>query len=243
MPPEAGEIMTSFLMSGDCCRIRIEFLHDSIRAHIGSRSEELQERFVAGECSIRKLVPFSNPCTRKWNIGGHSNRLPQDAVSRSAFELRFKDIVGETPPEYLTSWRMQKTTGLLQKGDKKLFEVAESMSPIPTLQQSVQANIRCRAHEYRRNANGPLELLPTFRGALLFQTRRSLLPRRAGPHKPSTALGLPCTKPATRVRRLGFASPLGLAACPVAVRAVECRIPTGDRVVLQAERYDTIVDL
>jgi AraC-like DNA-binding protein len=45
-------------------------------------------------------------------------------MSRSAFAVRFKDLVGETPLEYLTGWRMQKATGLLQKGDKKLFEVS-----------------------------------------------------------------------------------------------------------------------
>jgi AraC-like DNA-binding protein len=48
-------------------------------------------------------------------------------MSRSAFAVRFKDLVGETPLEYLTGWRMQKATGLLQKGDKKLFEVAKSV--------------------------------------------------------------------------------------------------------------------
>jgi AraC-like DNA-binding protein len=35
-------------------------------------------------------------------------------MSRSAFAVRFKDLVGETPLEYLTGWRMQKATGLLQ---------------------------------------------------------------------------------------------------------------------------------
>jgi hypothetical protein len=48
-------------------------------------------------------------------------------MSRSAFAVRFKDLVGETPLEYLTGWRMRKATGLLQKGDKKLFEVAKSV--------------------------------------------------------------------------------------------------------------------
>ena len=47
--------------------------------------------------------------------------------SRSAFALRFKEMVGETPLEYLTNWRMQKATRLLQKGDKKLIDVARSV--------------------------------------------------------------------------------------------------------------------
>jgi AraC-like DNA-binding protein len=48
-------------------------------------------------------------------------------MSRSAFALRFKEMVGETPLEYLTNWRMQKATPLLQKDDKKLIDVARSV--------------------------------------------------------------------------------------------------------------------
>jgi AraC-like DNA-binding protein len=44
-----------------------------------------------------------------------------------AFALRFKELVGETPLEYLTSWRMQKAAALLQKGDRKLIDVARSV--------------------------------------------------------------------------------------------------------------------
>jgi AraC-like DNA-binding protein len=36
-------------------------------------------------------------------------------------------MVGETPLEYLTNWRMQKAATLLQKGDKKLIDVARSV--------------------------------------------------------------------------------------------------------------------
>jgi AraC-like DNA-binding protein len=48
-------------------------------------------------------------------------------MSRSAFALRFKELLGETPLEYLTNWRMYKATGLLREGDRKLFEVAKSV--------------------------------------------------------------------------------------------------------------------
>ena len=49
-------------------------------------------------------------------------------MSRSAFASRFKELVGETPLEYLTAWRMQKATMLLQKSDRKLIDVARSVS-------------------------------------------------------------------------------------------------------------------
>ena len=41
-------------------------------------------------------------------------------MSRSAFAARFKELVGETPLEYLTGWRMQKATALLRNNGKKL---------------------------------------------------------------------------------------------------------------------------
>jgi AraC-like DNA-binding protein len=48
-------------------------------------------------------------------------------MSRSAFALGFKQLLGETPLEYLTNWRMYKATGLLQEDHRKLFEVANSV--------------------------------------------------------------------------------------------------------------------
>jgi AraC-like DNA-binding protein len=48
-------------------------------------------------------------------------------MSRSAFALRFKQLLGQAPLEYVTEWRMQKAVQLLQERDKKLFEVAKSV--------------------------------------------------------------------------------------------------------------------
>jgi transcriptional regulator GlxA family with amidase domain len=48
-------------------------------------------------------------------------------MSRSAFAAKFKELVGETPLEYLTNWRMHKATALLRKGDEKLFNVAKAV--------------------------------------------------------------------------------------------------------------------
>lgn len=45
-------------------------------------------------------------------------------MSRSAFALRFRELVGEAPLEYLTRWRMYQAGRLLRDGSKKLFEVA-----------------------------------------------------------------------------------------------------------------------
>jgi AraC-like DNA-binding protein len=48
-------------------------------------------------------------------------------MSRSAFAARFKELLGQTPLEYVTEWRMQKAMQLLQQRDQKLIDVARSV--------------------------------------------------------------------------------------------------------------------
>ncbi|HEY2467584.1 MAG TPA: AraC family transcriptional regulator [Terracidiphilus sp.] len=48
-------------------------------------------------------------------------------MSRSAFAVRFKVLLGQTPLEYVTEWRMQKAMQLLEQRDKKLINVARSV--------------------------------------------------------------------------------------------------------------------
>ena len=48
-------------------------------------------------------------------------------MSRSAFAARFKELLGQTPLEYVTGWRMQRAMRLLAQRDKKLIDVARSV--------------------------------------------------------------------------------------------------------------------
>jgi len=48
-------------------------------------------------------------------------------MSRSAFAARFKELLGQTPLEYVTEWRMQKAMQYLEQRDKKLIDVARSV--------------------------------------------------------------------------------------------------------------------
>jgi AraC-like DNA-binding protein len=46
------------------------------------------------------------------------------SMSRSAFAVRFKELLGQTPLEYVTEWRMQKAIQILRQRDRKLIDVA-----------------------------------------------------------------------------------------------------------------------
>jgi AraC-like DNA-binding protein len=59
-----------------------------------------------------------------WTVGSLAEAA---GMSRSAFAARFKELLGQTPLEYVTEWRMQKAMQLLQQRDKKLIDVARSV--------------------------------------------------------------------------------------------------------------------
>ena len=62
------------------------------------------------------------------NTPGTVESLAEAAgMSRSAFAARFKELLGQTPLEYVTEWRMQKAIQLLEQRDTKLLDVARSV--------------------------------------------------------------------------------------------------------------------
>lgn len=99
----------------------------ALRAHIESKS---------GSCNSGLLRAFFDPhigvalksmhgkVEAPWTV---ESLAAASGMSRSAFAMRFKEMVGETPLEYLTTWRMQKAASLLRKGDQKLIDVARSV--------------------------------------------------------------------------------------------------------------------
>jgi transcriptional regulator GlxA family with amidase domain len=99
----------------------------SIRAHIASRSESCKKgllRAIFDPQIGAALNSMHEKVEGPWTV---ESLAAACGMSRSAFAVRFKELVGETPLEYLTSWRMHKATALLHQGDKKLFEVAKSV--------------------------------------------------------------------------------------------------------------------
>ncbi len=98
-----------------------------IRAHFGSRSEVCRSGLLHAIFDPQigaALKAMHENVEEPWTV---ESLAAACGMSRSAFAARFKELVGETPLEYLTNWRMHKAAALLRKGDRKLFEVAKSV--------------------------------------------------------------------------------------------------------------------
>lgn len=82
-------------------------------------------------------------------------------MSRSAFALRFKEIVGDTPLEYLTRWRIYKAALLLREGRKKLIDVANAVGydSDGAFNKTFKRMVGVTPGEYRRMTGGSLESL------------------------------------------------------------------------------------
>ena len=79
-------------------------------------------------------------------------------MSRSAFAARFKELLGQTPLEYVTEWRMQKAIQLLERRDKKLPEVARLVGyeSDAALSKAFKRVVRANPGEYlRRGVKDP----------------------------------------------------------------------------------------
>jgi len=61
---------------------------------------------------------------RSWSVAS----LAREArMSRSAFALRFKTVLGQTPLEYLTKWRMYKAGGMIRANHLSFSDVASAI--------------------------------------------------------------------------------------------------------------------
>ena len=97
-----------------------------LRAHIASRPERNKGwlRAVFDPQIGTALTAFHKRVGAPWTVESLSEAA---GVSRSAFAVRFKELLGQTPLEYVTEWRMQKAMHLLEQRDKKLIDVARSV--------------------------------------------------------------------------------------------------------------------
>jgi AraC-like DNA-binding protein len=98
-----------------------------LRAHIASCSESCKNGWLRAVFNPQvgvALKSMHEKVEAPWTV---ESLAAACGMSRSAFAVQFKELLVETPLEYLTSWRMHKATALLRRDNKKLFEVAKSV--------------------------------------------------------------------------------------------------------------------
>jgi AraC-like DNA-binding protein len=125
-----------------------------VRAHIASSSASCQSGWLRAIFDPKigaALKAMHESVENPWTV---ETLAVAANMSRSAFALRFKELLGETPLEYLTNWRMYKATGLLQEDDKKLFEVAKSVGydSDAAFSKAFKRVLGVAPREYRRSA-------------------------------------------------------------------------------------------
>jgi len=98
----------------------------ALRAHIASGSERNKGwlRAIFDPQIGNALSAIHERLSTPWMVESLAGAA---GMSRSAFAVRFKELLGQSPLEYVTEWRMQKAMQLLQQRDKKLIDVARSV--------------------------------------------------------------------------------------------------------------------
>ncbi len=130
----------------------------TLRAHIASGSESCKRGWLRAifdpqiGAALRSVHANVNS---PWTV---DSLAAAAGMSRSAFAVRFKELLGQTPLEYVTEWRMQKAIRLLQQRGKKLIEVAQSVGydSDAAFSKAFKRVVGLAPGEYRRNDLDPL---------------------------------------------------------------------------------------
>jgi AraC-like DNA-binding protein len=104
-------------------RLADMILVHAIRAYIASGVSPTSGWLIAfGNVQIRAaLLSMHSDIARRWSVEDLAIRA---GMSRSSFAVRFKELVGEPPLEYLTKWRMYKAGALVREGNYGLADIA-----------------------------------------------------------------------------------------------------------------------
>jgi AraC-like DNA-binding protein len=125
-----------------------------VRAQIASSSETCKSGWLRAIFDSRigaALKAMHERVENPWTV---ETLAAAAGMSRSAFALRFKQLLGETPLEYLTDWRMHKAIGLMEENNRKLFEVAKSVGydSDAAFSKAFKRVLGMAPKEYRRSA-------------------------------------------------------------------------------------------
>src|SRR5258706_6825932 len=107
-------------------RLTDVFFLQAIRSYM-SQNKDCASHWLraVGDPQIgRALTAMHGNMARLWTV---EDLAAEGGMSRAGFAMRFKQLVGETPLEYLTRWRMYKATRLLRDRGRHLPQVANSV--------------------------------------------------------------------------------------------------------------------
>jgi len=99
----------------------------ALRAHIASEAEWRNQGWLRAIFDPQigtALSAIHDRANTPWTVESLAEAA---AMSRSAFAARFKELLGQTPLEYVTEWRMRKAMQLLEERDRKLIDIARSV--------------------------------------------------------------------------------------------------------------------
>jgi AraC-like DNA-binding protein len=130
----------------------------TIRAHIASEGESCKRGWLRAIFDPKigaALRSIHENVSNSWTVESLAEAA---GMSRSAFALQFKELLGQTPLDYVTDWRMQKAVRLLQQEDKKLVEIAQSVGyeSDAAFSKAFKRILGVTPGEYRRNGTEPL---------------------------------------------------------------------------------------
>lgn len=131
-------------------------LIQALRAHVAS-SDGAQTNWLRalsdGQIGA-SLQSMHEKIEHPWTVASLATSA---GMSRSAYALRFKELVGEAPLEYLTYWRMHKAGELLRESEKKLADVAQSVGydSDGAFSKAFKRVLGVSPGEYRRNGSHP----------------------------------------------------------------------------------------
>ena len=96
---------------------------DAVRQYLAALTEDssgwlagVRDRYVGRALALMHADPAED-----WTVTELGRRV---GLSRSSFHARFADLIGQTPMQYLASWRMQAAAALLRDTAATIATVA-----------------------------------------------------------------------------------------------------------------------
>jgi len=126
----------------------------TLRAHIASGAESCKRGWLRAIFDPQIGAALRAVHANVNNLWTVESLAEAAGMSRSSFAARFKELVGQTPLDYVTEWRMQKAILLLRQDDKKLVDVAQTVGyeSDAAFSKAFKRLVGVTPGEYRRNA-------------------------------------------------------------------------------------------